>query len=70
MNTSQEASGSPASQQIIPRIQWNTNFHYRVHNSPTVIRVLSQTNPVQTLLSYRLKFRFNIILRSGGKTSK
>jgi hypothetical protein len=55
---------------LFPAFNGKTKFHYRAHNSPTVIPVLSQTNPVQALLSYRFKFRFNIILRFGGKTSK
>ena len=35
----------------IPRILWNSKVHHRVRNSPSVVHVLSQINPIHTFLS-------------------
>jgi hypothetical protein len=47
-----------------PRILWDGNSHYRVHNCPPLTSVLSQMNPMHDILSYICGIIFNIILSS------
>jgi hypothetical protein len=56
----QTTSSHSASQ--IPRLLWNPKVHYRVHNSPPLVPVLSQINRVDNFLTYFPKIRSNIIL--------
>jgi len=55
---------SSADSQEISRILWNQNVRYLIHNSPQIIPVLSQPNPVSALASYSFMIHFNIILPS------
>ena len=58
-----EANRFAASQEI-PRISRNPKVHYRTHNSPSTVPILSQLDPFQTPTSHFLKIHRNIILPS------
>jgi hypothetical protein len=64
-----KASISSASKQI-PQIIWNRKVHYRLHNSPPRVTILSQINPVQALPSCFFNTHFNINLPSTPWPSK
>jgi len=55
-------AGRFAVSQEIPRILWNPKVHYRNHERPTPVPILSHLDPVHTSTTHFLKIHLNIIL--------
>ena len=64
-----EANRSSASQGI-PRILCNLKVHYRIHNSPSPVPILSQIKPTHTSRLCFLKICFNIVLQPSPESSR
>jgi hypothetical protein len=60
LSPSSEAAISAATQEL-PSTLWNPQVHYRAHKSPPLVPILSQMNPIQTILYYLTKIYFNIV---------
>jgi hypothetical protein len=61
LRTSSEAA-SYADTQEFPNILRNPKVHYRVHNGPPLVPILSQINPVHSTPSYLSKVQSNMNL--------
>jgi hypothetical protein len=62
-SSSWEANRFVGSQEI-PRILLNPKVHYRIHNCPSPVHILSQLDPIHTPTSHILDIHLNIIFQS------
>jgi len=58
------------SHSYIQDLLWNPKAHFHVHNSPPLVPVQSQMNPVHISLRISVKIYSNIILPSASKSSE
>jgi len=67
VHSSWEADSHSASQEI-PILLWNRKVRYPVHNSPPLVSVFSQMNPVHTFPPYFHKIHSNIFPTTPGSS--
>jgi hypothetical protein len=60
LNTSRGAATCSVTQ-VFPSILRNRNVHHRVHKSPPLVHILSQTDPIHTTSSYLFTTYLNVI---------
>jgi len=63
-----EANSHSTSQEV-PHLLWNPKVHYHVHNSPPLVPIVSQMNPVN-ILPYLPEVHRNIICPSTARSSE
>jgi hypothetical protein len=61
LSLSREAACRLVTQEY-PNILRSPKVHHRVHDSPSLVPILSQINPVHTTPSYLCKIQYNIII--------
>jgi hypothetical protein len=60
---SSEAANCAATQEL-PTTLWHQKVHYRLHNSPPLVPILSHTTPIQSIPSHPISLRSTLICQS------